>query len=214
MLKKILIGIAVVVAILLVVIATRPSTFHIERIATVAAPPEAVYAVVSDFHRWEQWSPWEKLDPAMTKAYKGAESGKGAIYEWKGNSDVGEGRMTMTEATPPSRIAIKLEFLAPWTATNLTTITMAPTGESTKVTWAMDGENNFMAKGAGLFMDMDAMIGKDFEKGLAGLKSVAEADYAKQKADMAAQAAAAAAVPAEGTVATDGTTAPVATPPQ
>lgn len=173
--RKILIGIGVVIVGLIVVIATRPPTFHVERSTTIAAPPELAFAQVNDFHKWTAWSPWEKLDPSMQKTFEGA-SGSGATYAWKGNDKAGEGKMTIEQSDKNARIVIKLEFIKPFPATNTATFTFAPDGQGTKVTWSMDGNNNFMSKAFQLFMNMDKMVGGDFEKGLAGIKSVAEAD--------------------------------------
>lgn len=174
MLKKIAIVIVLLIAGVLAVAATKPDTFRVERSAAINAPPEAVFRLINDFHNWQAWSPWEKLDPAMTKNHSGAASGQGAVYEWAGNSDVGKGRMEITESAPPSRIEIKLDFLAPFESHNTTEFTMQPTGGGTNVVWAMQGENNFMGKIMQVFMDMDSMIGKDFETGLANMKALAE----------------------------------------
>jgi Polyketide cyclase / dehydrase and lipid transport len=159
---------------LILIIATRPATFHIERSITAAASPENAFAQVNDFHAWSAWSPWEKLDPQMKRTFEGAPSGTGSVYSWQGNDDVGEGRMTIQKSDKPSLVLIKLEFIKPWTATNTTTFTFAPVTEGTKVTWAMDGENNFMSKAFSLFMNMDKMVGDDFERGLTALKAAAE----------------------------------------
>jgi hypothetical protein len=174
MLKKILIGVGAVLALLLIAISLQPATFHIERSLTMAAPPEAVRAQVNDFHAWNGWSPWEKLDPALQRSFDGAPSGVGAKYAWVGNKEVGEGRMTI-EQSDPSKVVIKLEFLKPFTATNTTTFTFAASAEGTKTTWAMDGNNNFISKAFHLVMDPDKMVGRDFERGLAAMKSAAEA---------------------------------------
>jgi uncharacterized protein YndB with AHSA1/START domain len=174
MIGKILLGVALVLAVLAVVIATRPPTYHIERSVAVAAPPEAVFAPVNDFHSWPAWSPWEKLDPQMKKTFDGAPAGVGAIYSWSGNNKVGEGRMTMEKSERPSLISIKLEFLKPFASTSTATFTFAPDGQGTKATWAMDGNNNFVGKAFGLFMNMDKMMGGDFDRGLASLKVIAE----------------------------------------
>jgi len=171
MLKKILIALAAIIVVLIVVVALQPSDFRIVRSASILAPPSALFAQVNDFHKWESWSPWEKLDPAMKKSFEGAPSGTGAIYAWAGNDQVGEGRMTVTGSRPDEFIRIKLEFLKPWEATNTTEFTFTPEGDRTAVTWSMSGENNFMSKAFGLFMNMDKMIGDDFEKGLAQLES-------------------------------------------
>jgi Polyketide cyclase / dehydrase and lipid transport len=174
MLKKILIGLGAALALLLIVIAMQPATFHVERSITMAASPEAAFAQVNDFHAWSAWSPWEKLDPTMKRSYDGAPAGVGAKYAWVGNKEVGEGRMTI-EQSEPGKIAIKLEFLKPFAATNSATFTFAKTPEGNKTTWAMDGNNNFISKAFHLVMDMDKMIGPDFERGLAGIKTAAEA---------------------------------------
>jgi len=174
MLIKILIGLAALVGLLLVVVALQPSEFRITRTATIAAPPAAVFAQVNDYHKWEAWSPWAKLDPAARNTFDGAPAGTSAVFAWAGNSKVGEGRMTITESRPNELVRIKLEFVKPWKATNTVTFTFVPAADKTKVTWAMDGDNNFMGKAFGLFMNMDKMVGGDFEKGLAQMKSVAE----------------------------------------
>jgi uncharacterized protein YndB with AHSA1/START domain len=174
MARRILIGVAGLIVVLVLVIVTRPSTFHVERSTTIAAPPESPFALVNDFHAWPAWSPWDKLDPQMKTTYEGPAAGVGAKYAWTGNDKVGEGRMSIEKSEKPSQVVIKLEFIKPFEATNMTTFTFAPTETGTKVTWAMDGENNFMAKAASLFMDMDKMIGTDFEQGLQAMKVAAE----------------------------------------
>jgi Polyketide cyclase / dehydrase and lipid transport len=176
MLAYILSGLVILVAVFLVVVAMRPAAFRIERSLVASAPPEQIFAHVEDFRRWAAWSPWEKMDPHMQKTFSGATSGPGASYAWLGNRKVGEGRMTIERATRPSEIRIELEFIKPWQATNLTTFSFEPTEAGTKVTWAMDGRNKFAAKAAGLFMDIDKLVGADFERGLAALKSLVETD--------------------------------------
>jgi uncharacterized protein YndB with AHSA1/START domain len=175
MLKKIAAVLIGLVALLLVVVATRPSQFRVQRSASIGAPPELVFALIDDFHEWEGWSPWDKLDLGMQRKYSGAPRGEGATYDWSGNDDVGVGSMRITGSEPPGRVAIQLEFKEPWQATNVTTFELRPIAAGTEVTWAMEGQNGFMAKAASLFMDMDALIGKDFEAGLSQLRSVAEA---------------------------------------
>ena len=178
MIKKILLGLVVFIVLLVVVfvciVALQPSHYRIERSANINAPASVVFAQVNDFHKWEAWSPWAKIDPAMKQTYEGASSGTGAIYTWAGNNQVGEGRMTITESHPNDLIKIKLEFIKPWSATNATDFAFKPQGNQTAVTWTMNGDNNFMGKAFGLFMNMDKMVGGDFEKGLAQMKSVAE----------------------------------------
>lgn len=175
MIKKILIGLAIVILLLVVVIALQPSTYRVERSATMNATPAVVFAQVNDFHKWNAWSPWEKLDPAMKRTFEGAPAGTGAVYAWAGNSDVGEGRMTINESRPSDLVKIKLEFVKPFAANSDTTFTFQPEGNQTKVTWTMVGDKNFIAKAFGLVMNMDKMVGGDFEKGLAQMKSVVEA---------------------------------------
>ena len=192
MLKKILIGLGVLIVVLVVIVATRPNVVHIERSATMTAPPAAVFPMIDDFHHWAEWSPWDKRDPAMKKDYEGG-PGQGAKYHWAGNDQVGEGRMTITESKPNEKIAIKLDFIKPMEGSNNTTFVLAPAGAGTKVTWAGDFNMNFMGKAFGLFMNMDEMVGKDFETGLAQLNTVASAEAKKQADEAAAKAAAAAA---------------------
>lgn len=177
--KKILIALVLIVVGLVIVVATRPADFRITRSTTIAAPPDVVFAQVNDLHKWDAWSPWAKLDPAMKQTHEGAPAGVGAIYSWTGNKEVGEGRMTITESRPNKLIGIKLEFLKPFAAINTTEFTFTPEGNQTAVTWSMAGTNNFMIKAFGLFMNMDKMVGGDFEKGLAKMKPVAEAAAGK-----------------------------------
>ena len=175
MLETILISLAVIVIVFVVIVAVQPSEFLIARSAPISAPPGAVFAQVNDFHKWEAWNPWAKIDPAMKQTYDGAPAGTGAIYTWAGNREVGEGRMTIIESRPSDLIRVKLEFMKPFRATNIALFTMKPEGKQTVVTWSMTGKNNFMAKAIHLFMNMDKMIGGQFEKGLADMKSVVEA---------------------------------------
>ncbi len=175
MFKKILIAIALIVVVFVVVVATRRADFRITRSTTIAAPAEVVFAQVNDFHKWDAWSPWAKLDPAMKQTHEGAPAGTGAIYSWTGNKEVGEGRMTIAESQANESIRIKLEFLKPFASVNTTDFNFKPAGGQTTVTWSMSGTNNFIAKAFCLFMNMDKMVGGDFEKGLAQMKSVAEA---------------------------------------
>lgn len=154
--------------------ATRPGAFRIARTARIEAPPETIYPLVSDFHRWTEWSPWEEIDPGMQRTYSGAERGTGARYAWSGNRKAGEGSMHVAEATSPSHVTIDLQFTRPFKATNVTEFDLDPVDGGTEVTWAMTGVNALPAKVFGVFMDMDDLVGKDFEKGLAKLKAVAE----------------------------------------
>ena len=160
---------------LLAIAGTRPAAFHVERSTTTSAPPQAVFAIVNDLHRYPEWSPWQKLDPAMRSAIEGSGVGPGSSYTWAGNDQVGEGRMTITASAPANHVALRLEFLKPWKSTSDVHLRILPEGDGSRVTWAMDGTNNFMAKVMTLFMSMDSMLGKDFENGLANLKRVSEA---------------------------------------
>jgi uncharacterized protein YndB with AHSA1/START domain len=173
MAKKIGLGVLAVVAVLLLVIATRPAHFRIERSAQISAPPAVVFSLVNDFRQWPKWSPWEKVDPAMKKTFDGPATGQGASYAWAGNSKAGEGRMTILESKPSEEVSIQLEFVKPFAATNRATFTMSPSAQGTEVHWIMEGDNGFAAKAFSLFMNMDKIVGKDFEEGLANLSSAA-----------------------------------------
>jgi hypothetical protein len=159
---------------------SRPSTFHIERSASIAAPPDSLYPRIANFHAWDAWSPWARLDSRMKQEFGGVDGAVGSDYAWTSAMDkVGQGRMTLTEAQPSSRVGIKLDFLKPFKSTSAVTFNLAPEGAGTKVTWAMDGPMNFMSKFICLFMSMDKTVGGDFEKGLASLKRQAEAPAAR-----------------------------------
>lgn len=173
-LSVILAILAALVVALLVLIALQPGSFVVSRSATVAAPPAAVFGHVNDFRKWADWSPWAKLDPAMKLTFDGPAAGKGAVYRWAGNSEVGEGQMTILDSKPGERVEILLEFIKPFAAVNNTEFVFKPDADKTVVTWNMTGTNDFMAKAVCLFVSMDKMVGGDFEKGLAQLKSVSE----------------------------------------
>ncbi|MBO9539455.1 SRPBCC family protein [bacterium] len=174
MLKTIGIVVAALLGGLLIFAATKPDTFTIQRSASIKASPEALYAQISDFHRWADWSPYDKLDPAMKKTYRGAESGVGAIYEWEGSDKVGQGNMEIVEAVPGAKVVTKLNFVKPFQANNVAEFTLETKGDTTHVTWAMRGPNSYMSKVMCIFIDMDKMVGKDFETGLGNLKALAE----------------------------------------
>ena len=174
MLVKIGVGVLALVAVLLVVIATRPAAFRIERSAIIAAPPEVVYAHIADFHRWDRWNPFEKGDTEMKKTYAGA-GGVGASYHYVSPS-AGEGRMTFTALQPQERVGIRAEFIKPFAATNQVEFTLRPAAEGVTVTWAMSGRNPFLGKAVSLFVNMDRMVGGQFDKGLADLKRLSEAE--------------------------------------
>ena len=173
MLTTVLVVIAIAVAVLLAVAASRPDSFRVERSTVIQAAPDKVFPLINDFHRWAEWSPWEGRDPAMKKTFGGAAAGPGAVYEWEGNAKVGKGRMELLESSH-SKIAIKLDFEKPFEGHNTAEYTMEPAGGGTRVTWAMFGPQIFMGKLMGLFFSMDRMIGRDFEAGLAKLKAAAE----------------------------------------
>jgi hypothetical protein len=174
MIKKIAAVLAAVIAVVLVLATTKPNTFEVQRSATVSAPPDSVWPYLDDFHRWRAWSPWEGLDPAMTRTFSGADSGAGAIYAWSGNKKVGTGRMEITGAQSPSTLTIALDFLTPFESHNTTVFSLRPSGDSTVVTWTMTGPNTYFGKVMSVFVSMDRLVGKDFEAGLANLKTVVE----------------------------------------
>jgi len=173
MLKTIAIIVVVLIAAILGYAMTMPDSFRVQRTTSIKAPPEKIFSIINDFHRWGSWSPWEKMDPEMKRTYSGAASGKGAAYAWQGNSKVGEGRMEIAD-TSPSKVTIKLDFMKPFEAHNTAEFTLEPKGDSTNVTWAMYGPSEFITKVMGVFVSMDKMVGKDFETGLANLKALAE----------------------------------------
>jgi carbon monoxide dehydrogenase subunit G len=173
MIRIIVLTLVAVIAGILVFAALRPDSFRVERSARINAPPEKILPLVNDFHQWAQWSPFENLDPALKRTYGGLPAGRGAVYEWEGNSKAGQGRMEIVEAAPTATV-IKLDFIKPFTAHNIARFTAQPAGEGTQLTWSMEGPQPFPAKLMGLFFDMDRMIGNDFQRGLANLKAVAE----------------------------------------
>lgn len=173
MFKKIAIVIVVAIAALLIYAATKPDTFRVQRSASIKAPPEKIVALLSDFRRWQAWSPWENRDPAMKRSFSGPANGKGAVYAWDGNSEVGKGSMEMTEVTP-SKVALNLDFIKPFEGHNKVEFLLESKGDATNVTWDMHGPMPYISKVITIFCDMDKMIGKDFEAGLANLKAVAE----------------------------------------
>jgi hypothetical protein len=200
MLKKIGLAVLGVVVVFLVVVAVQPAEFQVQRSATLAAPADIAFAQVNDFHAWNDWSPWSKRDPNMKTSFEGPSAGTGASYGWVGNREVGEGRMTITDSKPNRSIDISLEFKKPFEATNHTLFTFTPqdgkTGDKTLVTWSMDGKNNFVGKAFGMFMNMDKLVGGDFETGLAQMQKSADAALEKRRTEqLRAQNAAEAAPP-------------------
>jgi uncharacterized protein YndB with AHSA1/START domain len=174
MFKIIVTALIVVVAAILIMAATRPDTFRVERSIRVSAPPEKIFHYVNDFHQWGVWSPYEKLDPSMRRSYDGTPAGKGAVYEWDGNGKAGKGRMEIIDSSELTRIVLELDFIKPITGHNRAAFDFQPVGSGTQVTWSMDGPSPYIAKVMGLFFNMDRLIGGDFETGLANLKAVSE----------------------------------------
>ena len=166
--------VVVFVVALLAYATTRPNALHVERTASINASPDKIFPLIDDFHSWSAWSPYEKMDPAMKRTYSGSPKGNGAAYEWLGNSNVGQGRMEITNATPSSKVTIKLDFVKPMEGHDIATFTLAPKGATTDVTWSMDGPTPYIGKVMGVLFNMDKMIGGDFATGLANLKSIAE----------------------------------------
>ncbi len=175
MLKTVVIVVAVFIVALLGFAATRPDSFRMQRSVVIEAPPDKVFALITDFKQWPTWSPWEKLDPNMKRTHSGAERGVGTVYEWDSSSKAGAGRMEIKEAVPSNKVTIQLDFIRPFAAQNTTEFTLqAQANNATQVTWAMSGPNPYLAKLMQVFISMDSMVGKDFEEGLGNLKRVAE----------------------------------------
>ena len=175
MLKIIAIVFAVIVVALAIVVAMQPAEFRVARSTTISASPQTVFAQVDDLRKWEGWNPWQKIDPAMKLTFSGPPTGPGASYAWAGNKHVGEGRLTIVESRPNDLVRIRLEFMKPFAATNMATFTFTSAGDQTVVNWSMEGTNNYFAKALHLFMNMDRMVGGEFEKGLADIKRIAQA---------------------------------------
>jgi uncharacterized protein YndB with AHSA1/START domain len=165
---------AVAIATVLILAATKPGMLLVQRAISINAPPERIFSLISDFHQWVAWSPYEQKDPAMKRTYGGAERGKGAVYAWDGDKNVGSGRMEILEASAPQKIVIKLDFFKPFEGHNTAEFTMLPQADGTHVTWLMHGPANFMSRLIQVFINLDNMIGKDFEAGLANLKTITE----------------------------------------
>jgi hypothetical protein len=174
MVKTILLVLAGLVAVVLIFAATRPDNFRVTRSLEIAAPPDRIFPLIDHLSAWRGWSPWEKKDPAMQRTLSGPASGVGAAYAWKGNKNVGEGRMEILESAANERIRMRLDFVAPFEGHNQVEFTLAPGASGTRVTWSMSGPSPFLSKLIGVFMNMDTMIGTDFEAGLAALKTQAE----------------------------------------
>jgi hypothetical protein len=174
MLKKILIGLAFVILAFVVVVALQPSEYRVERSATMQAPPSEVFAQVNDFHKWEAWSPWAKLDPASKVTFTGPEAGTGAVMNWAGNEKVGKGTLTLVESKPDESVKTKVEFVEPFEGSANSEFNFTPAGDQTKVTWSMSGQHNFIEKAMCLVLNGKKMMADDIDKGLANMKSVVE----------------------------------------
>jgi hypothetical protein len=179
MFKMILIGLAVVIILFVVIVLLQPGEFRVERSATMSALADAVFAQVNDFYKWEAWSPWAKIDPEAEYSYDGAAAGTGAIFRWKGNSEVGEGSLTILESRAPEVIRIRLDFIKPFEDSATTEFRFKGEGEKTTVTWSIEGKNDFIGKVMCLFMNMDRMIGDRYEEGLANIKGIVETPVKK-----------------------------------
>lgn len=172
--KKILLGVVVIAGVVVGLALMQPDSFRVQRSALIKAPPDKVFGYLNDFHQWPAWSPWEKLDPAMQRTFSGPASGKGAIYAWQGNDDVGQGRMEIIDSAAPARLTIRLDFIKPFESHNTTSFVLQRRPDGTVVTWTMSGPSQFITKLMGVFVSMDKMVGRDFETGLAQLKAAAE----------------------------------------
>lgn len=166
--------VVVVLASILLFAATRPDVYGIQRVTTIDAPPEKIFPLLIDFRQWPRWSPFETLDANMKRSYSGAPSGKGAVYDWEGNSQAGQGRMEVVDISPPRSVTIQVDFVKPFDAHNLNQFTLDPQGSSTRVTWSMRGTQPFVLKAMSIFVSPDRLLGKHFETGLANLKTMAE----------------------------------------
>lgn len=173
MLFTVLFTLVALMALVLIIAATRPDHFHVERSTLVKTSADKIFPHINDLKAWEAWTPYNR-DPAMTKSYGSSTMGQGATYAWEGNKDVGKGDIRITHSVPPSELRLTLHFDKPFKATNKVTFTLTQNGDSTQVTWGMDGKNNLLSKVMGLFINMDDMIGKDFQAGLDKLKTLAE----------------------------------------
>ena len=174
MILKMLMAIVAVIVLVLGVAATRPATFHIERSLTMAAPPEKVFALINDLHAWPRWAPQDREDSTMKRVFSGAPSGVGAICDWEGRGASGKGTLTIVESDAPRKVVVQADWVNPFKTRNMNAFVLEPDGTGTRVTWSMSGPNLFMMKLMSVFTNMDKMMGKHFEDGLANLKSVAE----------------------------------------
>jgi len=179
MLKYILLGLLLLVVVFVIVVATRPADFRVSRSATIGAPPAIIFDHVSNLHQFQVWSPFAKIDPSAKITYAGPESGRDASFSWDGNGQSGAGSMTCTECRPGELLGYRLDFLRPFKGTNQVEFAFKPSGDQTVVSWTMTGTYNIVTKAMSVFMDCDKMCGPMFEKGLADLKGLAEAEAHK-----------------------------------
>jgi hypothetical protein len=175
MLNKVLLTIAVIIVLFAIIVASQPSDFRVVRAITISATPEVVFDQINNLHKWQEWSPWAKLDPNSKITFEGPDSGVGAMFGWSGNKEVGEGKMMIIESVPNEQVKFRLDFVKPFAGTNYAEFKLDDKSNGTVVTWSMNGEKNFIFKAMGLFMSCDKMLGPQFEKGLAQLKKIAEA---------------------------------------
>ncbi len=172
--KKILLAAALAILGFVAVVAMQPSQFRVSRAAVIAAPAAEIFAQINDFHNWQKWSPWVALDPAAKLRFEGPNVGRGAVFAWSGNANIGEGRMILIDSRPNERIQIKLEFVRPMAGTSEVEFRLKPLRNRTTVTWIMSGQNDFLGKAMCLFFSLDATIGGDFERGLTKLQALVE----------------------------------------
>ena len=177
--QKIFIGLIATIGSFVVLVLLQPSEYRVARSMVMSAPAPDVFAQIDDFHRWQAWSPWAKRDPAAKGSFDGPASGKGAVFAWSGNNEVGAGRMTLTESRPGEVVKIKTDFVKPFVGTSYSDFSLKPEGSGTSVSWTISGENDFIAKAICLFVSMDKVLGGEMEKGLASIKQLVEADTKK-----------------------------------
>ena len=174
MILRIIIIAAVLIAVVLVFAAMKPSAFHLQRSITIKAPTEKIFPLVNDFHNWSAWEAQDKGDAGIQRTYSGPAAGVGAMSEWQGSGSTGKGRMLITESVPNSRVSVAVDFVKPFQAHNINVFTLEPVGDSTKVTWSFEGTNVFVLKLMSVFVTMDRIMGNHFETGLEKLKAAAE----------------------------------------
>jgi hypothetical protein len=175
MILYLFLGLALLLAGFLAFAATQPAQFEIKRSTTIEAPASTIFALIEDFHQWQAWSPWAKMDPNAKNTFSGPATGPGSTFRWDGNNQVGTGIMTIEESRGDEYLRLKLEFLKPFAAVNTAVFRLEPSGDGTRITWSMSGTNAFIGKVMGLLINCDKMVGGQFEQGLASIKAIAEA---------------------------------------